>query len=137
MEDQYKTTDKFNRFAEGNKEVLNPTPHQPALNYKARPSLADQVRQQIATMRAMEDNEPETEEDADDFEIDDDPVMESRWENDMIPSIKESRARMRELEEQERLYANPEQPPVQKAPLSPDPTHSGAPEGSDRDAKGQ
>lgn len=55
----------------------------------------------------MDDMEPETEEEADDFEIEDDPQPQSRWENDMIPSIKETRKRARELEAEYRLYATP------------------------------
>lgn len=109
--DEYKTTDKDNRFDENGREVLNPTPMQPPLGYKKAPSLAEQIRQQVLAMRHLQDDEPETEEEADDFEIEDDPVIESRWENDMIPSIKESRKRLRELEEAERLYARPEAPP--------------------------
>lgn len=119
MEDVYKTTDKANRFNERNEEILNPTPMQPPLGYKPSLSLVEQIRQQIRTFKNLDDNEPETEEEADDFEIDEDPVMESRWENDMIPSIKEARATLRRLEEQERLYASP------PAPKAPDPAEPG------------
>ncbi|UDN67565.1 hypothetical protein [robinz microvirus RP_45] len=103
--DVYKTTDKNNRFSDDNKEILNPTPMQPPLGYKAAPSLVEQIRQQVRQFKHLDDNEPETEEDADDFEIDDDPQPESRWENDMIPSIKETRARLRALVAEEKLYA--------------------------------
>lgn len=119
MEDVFKTTDKYNRHSEDNKEILNPTPMQPPLGYKPSLSLSEQIRQSVRQHLAMVDMDPETEEEADDFEIDEDPIMESRWENDMIPSIKETRARIRALEEQEKLYANPEQPPV--APAAPAP----------------
>ena len=70
---EYKTTDKDNRFDENGREVLNPTPMQPPLGYKKTPSLAEQIRQQIMTFRSFEDNDPETEEEADDFKIEDDP----------------------------------------------------------------
>jgi len=112
MEDVYKTTDKHNRFTEDNKEVLNPTPMQPPLGYRPQPSLIEQIRLQVRNMKHLDDTEPETEEDADDFEIDEDPQLESRWENDLIPSIKESRARIRELERQEKLYAKPRPEPA-------------------------
>lgn len=111
MEDVYKTTDKHNRFTEDGREVLNPTPMQPPLGYKKLPSIAEQIREQIATMRRLEDNEPETEEEADDFDIEDDPAPESRWENDLVPSIKETRARIRALELEEKRFAKPEVPP--------------------------
>ncbi|UDN67693.1 hypothetical protein [robinz microvirus RP_95] len=108
--DVYRTTDKHNRFSADNKEILNPTPMQPPLGYKAAPSLVEQIRQQVRQFKHMDDTEPESEEEADDFEIEDDPQPVSRWENDMIPSIKETRARMRALLEQEKLYAKPETP---------------------------
>lgn len=104
MEDAFKTTDKYNRHDENGHEILNPSVISPPLGYKRSPSLAEQIRQQVLTMKSM-DMDPETEEEADDFVIDEDPQPESRWENDMVPSIKETRARIRALEEQERLYA--------------------------------
>lgn len=124
MEDVYKTTDKYNRFDEFGREILNPTPMQPPLGYKKAPSLSEQIRQQIQQLKYMEDNEPETEEEADDFEIDDDPIVQSRWENDLIPSIKETRARAREIEKEAKLYAKPKEeaaePPT--TPLVPEET---------------
>lgn len=105
MDDVYRTTDKNNRHNEDGHEILNPTPMQPPLNYRAQPSLAEQIRQQVRAYAALQDMEPETEEEADDFEIEDDPQPISRWENDMIPSIKETRARARELDRVQKLYA--------------------------------
>lgn len=107
MEDVYKTTDKSNRFDENGHEILNPTPMQPPLNYKPQLSLSEQIRLQVHQLKMLQDMEPETEEEADDFDIDEDPAPQSRWENDMIPSIKETRKRKRELEQQMKLYAKP------------------------------
>lgn len=109
MEDQFKTTDKENRFSAEGKEILNPTPMQPPLGFKRQPSLSELVRQQIAAMRHIEDNEPETEEDADDFDIDDDPIVASRWENDMVPSIKEAKAELERIHNEARKYAVPKE----------------------------
>jgi len=120
MEDVYKTTDKANRFNADGHEILNPTPMQPPLGYKKTPSLAEQIRQQVRQLKNLEDMEPETEEEADDFDITDDPQPHSRWENDMIPSIKETRARIRELEKQERRYAAPPAEPAK--PITETPT---------------
>lgn len=117
MEDVFKTTDKKNRHNEHGHEILNPTPMQPPLGYKKSLSIAEQVRQSVRQLKALEDMEPETEEEADDFEIEDDPAPHSRWENDMIPSIKESRARIRELEKAEKLYATPK-PPAKASPAA-------------------
>lgn len=122
MDDVFKTTDKHNRFSAENKEVLNPTPMQPPLGYKPSLSLVEQIRQQIRIHKGLDDTEPETEEEADDFEIEEDAMMPSRWENDMIPSIKEARATLRALEEQERLYAAPSAPQEPEEPLAPQAT---------------
>lgn len=119
VEDVFKTTDKRNRFSEDNHEILNPTPIAPPLGYKPTLSLVEQIRQQVRLSKMMDDNEPETEEEADDFDIVEDPQPESRWENDMIPSIKETRKRIRELEAAEKRYAAapaaaapPQEPPA-------------------------
>lgn len=120
MDDVYKTTDKKNRFSVDNKEILNPTPMQPPLGYRPQLSLAEQIRQQVRQLKSLDDMEPESEDEADDFEIQDDPpMMGSRWENDQTPSIKEVRARYKQLEEQARLYAVP------PAPKAPDPAEPG------------
>lgn len=119
MEDVYKTTDRKNRFNVNGHEILNPTPMQPPIGYKPGLSLVEQIRQQVRLHKSIDDNDPESEEEADDFEIEDDPIIQSRWENDMIPSIKEVRASARRLEEEAKLYAiptppTPEQPPKQE-----------------------
>jgi len=108
--DPYRTTDKRNRHTEDGKEILNPTPIQPPLGYNPAPSLIETVRQQVRQMKHLDDDEPESEEEADDFEIEDDPPIISRWENDMIPSIKEVKKRAAELEEQAKLYAKAPDP---------------------------
>lgn len=106
--DVFRTTDKTNRHTKDGKECLNPIPMQPPLGYKPTLTLSEQIRQQVRLLARAQDMEPETEEEADDFDIADDPPIQSRWENDMIPSIKETRARLRELQEQERAYADAE-----------------------------
>lgn len=100
MEDVFKTTDRHNRFNDKGEEILNPTPMQPPLGYNRAPSLAEQIRLQVRQLKHLDDDEPESMEEADDFEIEDDPQPESRWENDMVPSIKEIANRGRLLERQ-------------------------------------
>lgn len=108
-DEPFRTTDKKTRHTKEGHEVLNPVPMQPQLGAKPTLSLAEQMRQQImVTKKLAELDVAETEEEADDFEIDEDPAPVSPWENDMIPSIKESRAVLRRLEEQERRYADAE-----------------------------
>lgn len=127
MDDVYKTTDKKNRFSEDNKEILNPTPVAPPLGYKPTLSLSEQIRQQVRAFKHIEDTEPETEEEADDFEIAEDPAPPSRWENDMIPSIKETRARLRALEAEERRFAKSKEtsvPVTTKKEQTPEPENT-------------
>lgn len=110
----YLTTDHTNRHNEFGHEILNPTPMQPPLGYKPVPSLLDTIREQIrAHHLSTIDMDPETEEEADDFDIPDDPIdPQSRWENDTIPSVKEMRARRERLEEELRnLEAQTQTPP--------------------------
>lgn len=107
MEDVFKTTDKHNRFSEDGHEILNPTPVAPPLGYKKTLSLAEQIRQQVRQLKHIDDDEPETLEEADDFDIEEDPAPTSRWENDMVPSVKEAQRRARQLEEEVKKYAVP------------------------------
>lgn len=108
MEDVYRTTDITNRFNEKGEEILNPTPMQPPVGYVPRDSIVETVRQQVlAHYRLLADAEIDTEEEADDFDIPDDdgtPVMESKWENDNIPSLREARQRLSQLSDLEKAY---------------------------------
>lgn len=126
MDDVYKTTDKHNRHDEHGHEILNPTPVAPPLGYKPSLSLAEQIRLQIRQLKSLDDKEPETEEEADDFEMDEDPQPQSRWENDMVPSIRELRKRWRDLQEEERLTAIATERAAARAPKAP----TGTPEPS-------
>jgi len=135
--DAYRTTHKGNRHTKEGREALNPTPLAPQLGARPTPSLADQMRQQIiASKRLAELDMRETEEEADDFDIEDDPIIQSPWENDLVPSIKETRATIRRLEEQERLFADAEAAQA-KARRVPDPRQkpaSGSPAAGDEEA---
>lgn len=108
MEDVYKTTDITNRHNEKGEEILNPTPMQPPVGYRAQPSLIETIREQIRQHHLLlADTEIDTEEEADDFDVPDDdfpPDPETKWENDNIPSLRETRQRLALLEEEERNY---------------------------------
>lgn len=106
MEDVYKTTDITNRHNENGEEILNPTPMQPPVGYKPQPSLIETIREQVRQHHLLlADQEIDTEEEADDFDIEDDaPDPHSKWENDNIPSLREARQRLSLLEEEERNY---------------------------------
>lgn len=94
-------------------EHLDPTPMQPPLGYKKIPSLRDQIRQMVMEHhKQLEDNDPESIEEADDFEMEEDYDPHSRWENDFEPSIKELK----------KLYA--ERLAAEAAAASPPPTNT-------------
>lgn len=76
------------------REHLDPVPLQPPLGYNKQPSLTETIRAMVRQQARLEkDNDPETFEEADDFEIEEDMDPHSRWENDFEPSIKELKAR--------------------------------------------
>lgn len=90
-------------------EHLDPTPMQPPIGYKRQPSLSEQVRAMVYQhKRELEDSEPESLEEADDFEIEDDYDPHSRWENDFEPSIKElKKLYAQRLEEEKKKKEEP------------------------------
>lgn len=91
------------------REYLDPNPLQPPSGIKPPPSLLQQMRDQILISRmAALDELQETEEEADDFDIEDDPAdMSTRWENDYEPSLRELRENRENIErmQQELLEA--------------------------------
>lgn len=73
-------------------EVPDPTVIEPPLGYVPQPDLMEQMRAMVRNelSRIAEANEHETFEEADDFEIEDDPVqLQSVWSNDFEPSVQE------------------------------------------------
>lgn len=105
--DPFRTTDKTNRHTANGEEVLNPTPLRPPVGHNPQPNMWDQMQKAIRLAKLDALNmEAETEEEADDFDIDDDPPIPSRWENDLVPSIKDLKAAEKALEEEVRMYAD-------------------------------
>jgi len=89
------------RHNENGEEILDNTPIQPPLGYKRTPSLYEQIQQQVRLSKLMEhDDEPETDEEADDFEIGDDFEPMSEHENDHIPSIKKLKAEAKRINDE-------------------------------------
>lgn len=76
-------------------EICDGTPLSPPLGYQRKPSLAEQIRQQIiaAKLDALQEL-AESEDEADDFEIGDDWDPTSPHENEGAPTIKELRERV-------------------------------------------
>lgn len=89
------------RHVEGGREILDPTPMSPPVGYKRQPTLSEQVRQMVVLerIRALQEME-ETEEEADDFEIEDGFEPISKYENEHMPSIRELKRRANEINEQ-------------------------------------
>lgn len=86
------------RHSKEGHEILDPKPMQPPLGYKKAPSLSEQIRQQVLAAKLAElDHLEETEEEADDFEIDDELGPYSPHENEGMPTIKELKARVEEI----------------------------------------
>lgn len=89
------------KHTEDGGEIGDPTPMQPPLGYKRTPSLAEQIAQQVRmqTIQRLEDEmDPETEEEADDFEIaDDDGTPPAKYENDHVPTIAVLKKRAKEI----------------------------------------
>lgn len=85
-------------------EIMDPVPMEPPLGYRKSPTLSEQIAQQVRQMKLEllrgGDDQPETEEEADDFVVGDDFEPLSPHENDHIPSIKVLKARAKEINEQ-------------------------------------
>lgn len=80
------------------RELLDPRPMEPPLGYKRAPSLSEQIRQQVLAHKLEELQAiDETDEEADDFAIDDDLGPYSQHENEGMPTIKELKARVEEI----------------------------------------
>lgn len=73
--------------------ILDPVPVAPPIGYKKQPSMVEIVRDMVRgekLRQAAEEMGAESFEEADDFDIPDDPVqLRSEWENDFEPSVQE------------------------------------------------
>lgn len=69
---------------ENGREVLDGTPLSPPVGYMRQPSLAEQIRNSVRDYKLMQklagDDDIETFEEADDFDVDDDVPVNSPWE---------------------------------------------------------
>lgn len=91
------------RHNDAGEEMLDPVPMQPPLGYKRTPTLSEQIAQQVRRMKLellQDDSVSETDEEADDFEVGDDFEPISPHENDHIPSIKQLKAKAKEINDQ-------------------------------------
>lgn len=85
------------------RELCDPTPMQPPLGYNPQPSLAEQMRMMIESERLRLEAERagfETFEEADDFEMDEDPFPRSQHEDEFDSPLSARELRRREREAQ-------------------------------------
>lgn len=81
-------------------ELGDPTPLEPPLGHRRSLSLTEQIAQQvrIAQLKILEDRmTPETEDEADDFDVGDDYEPLSKHENDHMPTLANLKKRAKEI----------------------------------------
>ena len=81
------------------KLIPDPTPLAPPVGYNPQPSMVEIVRDMVRSERLKQDLDDqglETFEESEDFDIEDDPVAQSPWENEFDPPIEELVAAGRE-----------------------------------------
>lgn len=102
------------------REIPDPRPMQPPVGYKKQPSMFELIREATAREVALyaAGREPETFEEADDFDVDDDVDPHSPWENDFDPPWSEVKQAIQA--ERDRVAA--QSPPEPKPTVPPGPT---------------
>lgn len=89
------------RHNEAGEEVLDPTRRQPPLGHKKTVPLHLQIRQMVMQEKLRQiEMEPETEEEAEDFNVGEDFEPLSKYENDHIPSLRKLREKAKEINDQ-------------------------------------
>ena len=101
---------------------VSPVPMQPPIGYRKQPSMAEIIRAQVrdALDAHARENEMETLEDADDFDVGDDDDLDDRrsgYENDLDPPLEELLAAGRQaLAEKEKQGGAGDRPREQPKP---------------------
>lgn len=100
-------------------EVPDPTPVAAAVGFRPGPTLREQIREMVQSERLRQEAIAagfETLEEADDFDIDDDPFPASDHELDSnLPTVRELRRRKEEDEAKAKKPAPPPSPPEPQA----------------------
>lgn len=93
------------------REIPDPRPMQPPIGYKKQPSMFELIREATAREVALyaSNREPESFEEAEDFDVDDDYDPHSPWENEFDPPWSEVRAAIQE--EREKAASQPPKEP--------------------------
>jgi len=112
---------KGRRLTPEGREILDPTPVAPPVGYKKQPSMADHIRDMVRSERLRQEAEAagaESFEEADDFDVDDDPEISTPYEVYETEPVRELARRLKEEE------ATPPAPPPSE---SPEPAPAGSP----------
>lgn len=90
---------KFRRLNAKGHEVPDPVPMAPPVGFTRSPSIAEQIRNMVRSERLRQEAEAagmETFEEANDFEVDEDPESRSGYENDEDTPLEELIRRQKE-----------------------------------------
>jgi len=117
-------------------QIPDPVPIAPPIGYKRQPSMVEIVREAVrseALRQAVAAAGHETFEEADDFDVGDDPELaHSPFENQFDPPIAEMvQAGAEEVKKRSKPPAAPKAPPKEKTPPADAGDVSGAPPGDD------
>lgn len=102
---------KGRRMDKDGSEMPDPTPMAPPVGYVKQPSMWDIQREAIRAAKLelarelAEEAGFESPEEADDFDVDDDPEIQTRYQIDETESVMEHRRRMTEAEDSARRSA--------------------------------
>lgn len=111
-------------------EIPDPTPMEPPINYVKQPSLASQIRDMVrseALRQAAEAQGYETFEEADDFEIEDEPDLAATPYEAEFEGISAVQARARAAQETEERPVAARATPAPAEQASPQPAPAPAP----------
>lgn len=119
---------KATGYTQDGKLIPDPVPIAPPIGYKKQPTMVELIRDMVRgenLRRLAEEQGAETLEQADDFEIGDDPPsLESGYENDLDPPLTElltaGRQELANKQKPEQAIPPPA-PPVSPLPPSPNP----------------
>lgn len=87
------------RHNDRGEEVLDTFKRAPPVGFKKTESIHERLLQSVrlAKLEMLRDNAPETEEEADDFEIGEDFEPMSKYENDHMPTLQNLKKRAKEI----------------------------------------
>lgn len=109
--------------------ILDPTPMAPPIGYKKHPSMVEIVRDMVRGERLKqlaEESGHETFEESEDFDVEDEQILRSQWENEFDPPLPVLIAAGREAiaEREKQALQKTESTVVSEVPAKPERTKS-------------